>query len=879
MYNKIVIMIKYIKRMISMNKLQKIAIIFAITGVGLFSSASAYAEFEETKTETDLVREIGNDPNLAEETESEKNTTLIEVPNNELKRIDEPVVKSSVILDEGLKTIINQNLNRDLATDITVTDFSRLTIVNFDRVTAEAPLTINDYSGLENATKMYAFGSTFAADKATGLTLNHLDQFVLIANKLSNLTQLRFSWLDIPDVSPLAALDKVQYIWLKASYGMDYSSLAKLYERATFKQLVLVYERTWPLQIPTQEYQKGIGIEAATPFILPDGQSFDIENAVLPAGWSYQNGYFVNPSLSSGDTKPRNLDVTFRVKGNNTDKLRFGNTNAPDQFMKFSYSYTMPKLEAIEAKDSTLYTGDTWQAEDNFISAADIDGNPIPFAQVKVTGTVDTTKVGTYPIKYSYGQQIKEIIVTVKTNQAAIDATDSTLYVGDNWQAEDNFISATGKDGSPAIFSQVEVNGTVDASKAGTYVISYQYDGQVKEIIVTVKANQTAIAAKDSTIYVGDTWEAKDNFISATDKIGAPIDFSQVEVIGTVDTSTVGSYPISYRYGGQTNDITVIVKENQSAVDALDSTIYVGETWKTEDNFVSATDKAGNTVAFSQVEVTGTVDTGNVGAYIISYRYGGQTKDITVTVKENQSVIDAFDSTIYVGDAWQAEDNFISAIDKAGNPVAFSQVRTIGTVNTNKAGTYLISYGYGGQMKAITVTVKANQTAIDAKNSTIYVGDTWEAIDNFISAIDRDGNAVPFEELEIAGMVETSKVGTYQITYSYQGDSKTIVVEVKEKVIELPPGNQPSNPQDNNNKQPEKENNHKNQNQENRTATQENQSSVTNQENENSRNDQGKPDQLPATGETQVDLVLMGVLLLVASIIYFSKKKWMNQSE
>ena len=52
---------------------------------------------------------------------------------------------------------------------------------------------------------------------------------------------------------------------------------------------------------------------------------------------------------------------------------------------------------------------------------------------------------------------------------------------------------------------------------------------------------QESLSVKDSSIYVGDTWTASDNFISATDKSGNPIDFSQVEVSGTVNTAKGGT--------------------------------------------------------------------------------------------------------------------------------------------------------------------------------------------------------------------------------------------------------------------------------------------------------------------------------------------------
>ncbi|CAK1249331.1 Uncharacterized conserved protein RhaS [Fructobacillus cardui] len=58
----------------------------------------------------------------------------------------------------------------------------------------------------------------------------------------------------------------------------------------------------------------------------------------------------------------------------------------------------------MTAKDSTLIAGPNtkWTLADNFSGATDANGQPVDFSKVTVTGNVDTTKPGTYPITYSY---------------------------------------------------------------------------------------------------------------------------------------------------------------------------------------------------------------------------------------------------------------------------------------------------------------------------------------------------------------------------------------------------------------------------------------------------------------------------------------------
>ena len=71
----------------------------------------------------------------------------------------------------------------------------------------------------------------------------------------------------------------------------------------------------------------------------------------------------------------------------------------------------------------------------------------------------------------------------------------------------------------------------------------------------------------------------------------------------------------------------------------------------------------------------------------------------------SKATVDAHNSTLYTGEAWTAQDNFDSATDKLGNPVAFNGVQVTGTVDTTQPGKYKVTYSYGGVQKEIEVTV------------------------------------------------------------------------------------------------------------------------------------------------------------------------------
>ncbi|EPI01070.1 bacterial group 3 Ig-like protein, partial [Enterococcus faecalis 20.SD.W.06] len=406
----------------------------------------------------------------------------------------------------------------------------------------------------------------------------------------------------------------------------------------------------------------------------------------------------------------------------------------------------------LQVKDTTIYVGDKWKPEDNFVSATDKTGQDVPFEKIDVQGTVNVDKIGDYEIVYKNGTKEAKAIVHVR-DDSQLEVKDTTIYVGDKWEAEDNFVSATDKTGQDVPFEKITVSGQVDNTKAGVYPIVYSYEGKEETAHVTVKPDQSKLEVKDTTIYVGDKWKPEDNFVSATDKTGQDVPFEKITVSGQVDNTKAGVYPIVYSYEGKEETAHVTVKADQSKLEVKDTTIYVGDKWEAEDNFVSATDKTGQDVPFEKITVSGQVDNTKAGIYPIIYSYEGKEETAHVTVKADQSKLEVKDTTIYVGDKWEAEDNFVSATDKTGQDVPFEKITVSGQVDNTKAGVYPIVYSYEGKEETAHVTVKADQSKLEVKDTTIYVGDKWEAEDNFVSATDKTGQDVPFEKIDVQGTV------------------------------------------------------------------------------------------------------------------------------
>ncbi|EIA3843900.1 BspA family leucine-rich repeat surface protein [Listeria monocytogenes] len=73
------------------------------------------------------------------------------------------------------------------------------------------------------------------------------------------------------------------------------------------------------------------------------------------------------------------------------------------------------------------------------------------------------------------------------------------------------------------------------------------------------------VNVQDSTLMVGDTWNPENNFLSGLDSAGDPVDFKDIIVTGSVDTTKPGVTTVDYSYGGITSTATITVLETMPA--------------------------------------------------------------------------------------------------------------------------------------------------------------------------------------------------------------------------------------------------------------------------------------------------------------------------
>ncbi|MFG5485760.1 bacterial Ig-like domain-containing protein, partial [Enterococcus faecalis] len=272
--------------------------------------------------------------------------------------------------------------------------------------------------------------------------------------------------------------------------------------------------------------------------------------------------------------------------------------------------------------------GDKFSFRDIFMWLIDENGNSAPFEKVKfywINNSIDTSKVGStaevgYSYSYSEGDVKGSSKVIVKKDMTSIKAKDFTMYEGDpNSIKKHSFVSATDEEGNPIYWwddPRITYNKFgQDIEKPGVYSAMLFLKGKFKMVNseyfkITVKKDRSSISTKSSTLYIGQKWNPKDNFVTATDEEGkfVPYEDSRVTIenANEVDTSKPGIYKIKYTFKGKVKNVysyaQVTVKEDQTKAELKDTELYVGQKWDLGSVFKNIVDKDGNPIKLEEVE-------------------------------------------------------------------------------------------------------------------------------------------------------------------------------------------------------------------------------------------------------------------------------------
>ncbi|NSN51214.1 bacterial Ig-like domain-containing protein, partial [Enterococcus faecalis] len=258
---------------------------------------------------------------------------------------------------------------------------------------------------------------------------------------------------------------------------------------------------------------------------------------------------------------------------------------------------------------------------------------------------------------------------------------------------------------------------------------------------ITVKKDRSSISTKSSTLYIGQKWNPKDNFVTATDEEGNFFPYEDSRVIvenaNEVDTSKPGIYKIKYTFKGKLKNVysyaQVTVKKDQTKAELEDTDLYVGQKWDLGSVFKNVVDKDGNPIKLEKVKYVWTdgnktreIDTSKPGKHKVQIAVLKANNEwvysnkVTVTVKEDQAKAELKDTDLYIGQEWDLGSVFKNVVDKDGNPIKPEEVEWIWIdgqekvreIDTSKPGKHIVeiavlnAYNKWVNSNKITVTVK-----------------------------------------------------------------------------------------------------------------------------------------------------------------------------
>ncbi|WP_243416162.1 MucBP domain-containing protein [Lactococcus petauri] len=379
----------------------------------------------------------------------------------------------------------------------------------------------------------------------------------------------------------------------------------------------------------------------------------------------------------------------------------------------------------------------------------------------------------------------------------------------------------------PGVSLSSDFSKEVDLTKPGSYkvilntILPNTIDSRAKAapVEVTVNVKNTSVKAENVTVkYVDEDGNPIPNVSPQTisGNVGDPYDATTDVYKLSIDGYTLDESKLPTNGKGTLSDkaqtVTYVYEQikDKSTVIVHDSELRVGDTWKPENNFDSATDYYGNVVPFSDISVEGQVDTTKAGTYKIRYR---RFVPNFLSTSENQGTYSAV-ATVTVKDASPVKGGDVTAkyIDKDGNKVSDDVVKS-GNVGDDYTTEQKAIEGYtfkevqgnaAGQFtdQAQTVTYVYTKNEIPNITGTVlvkYVDTDGNKISEDIVKSGTVGESYSTEKKDIKGYTFKEVQGNTTGQFTDQVQTVTYVY-TKNKVNPVKPENKPDSEDKNNDK-------------------------------------------------------------------------------
>ncbi|MDR0200147.1 MAG: bacterial Ig-like domain-containing protein [Streptococcaceae bacterium] len=143
-------------------------------------------------------------------------------------------------------------------------------------------------------------------------------------------------------------------------------------------------------------------------------------------------------------------------------------------------------------------------------------------------------------------------------------------------------------------------------------------------------------------------------------------------VISASGLSSYSTSPASLANSSDSNQTSTSVTTSSLKVQNVN--LNTGDTWNPANAFVSGTDTNGNSISFSAVEVSGTVDTATPGVYTLTYTYSSISETVYVVVSDPSVQVKTTDAFLYTTQRYNQKLSVLHVEDSLGNVISPSDV-------------------------------------------------------------------------------------------------------------------------------------------------------------------------------------------------------------
>lgn len=322
----------------------------------------------------------------------------------------------------------------------------------------------------------------------------------------------------------------------------------------------------------------------------------------------------------------------------------------------------------------------------NFASADQVNTGQL---NINVLDSVDSSGIqGAYFQVTSVSNSTDEILT--KTDQSG--KASLSLPVGDylikQVATTDNLVNYTFT--SIGYSRSIEAGKTVEVTGYERKITGdYAFSGSPSVVHVPLNSNFDSSA-------VGQGIKAFS--LDFSGKAGSPIGNSKIySYYNNVNTSIAGEYISIYMasqnsFSARTSHILNVIVDPALVVGGNITVKYEDTKGNEISDEVTKTGNVGDDYTTEQKDIGGYTFKEVKGNRTGKFTDQPQTVTYVYEKYQDKTSLIVHDSELTVGDTWKAEDNFDGATDYYGNPVPFTDISVSGDVNTNKVGTYKVTY-------------------------------------------------------------------------------------------------------------------------------------------------------------------------------------------